>query len=215
MGKKINLIGRRFGRLVVCKEAGKTKNGIYKWLCKCDCGGSATIPVSSLLRSKGTKSCGCLSIERTTTHGKSDTPEYTVWESMLQRCYNPKAEGFLYYGGRGILVCEEWKNSFPFFLKDMGKRPDKTYTIDRINNNKDYSKVNCRWANPTQQALNRGIRKDNKSGVIGVSFNKRTNKYVSYINIKHKNIHLGYFSATEQASFARKEAEERYWRDFV
>lgn len=112
------------------------------------------------LKQGNTTSCGCRQKEvarAQATHGSSRvgkrTPEYNAWVSMKQRCINPNNPRYKNYGGRGITVCKRWFNSFPNFLKDMGEKPDGL-SIDRINNDKNYCKSNCRWANAKDQGLN-------------------------------------------------------------
>jgi hypothetical protein len=152
----IDLVGQKIGKLIVIKQTGKNKGGNYKWLCLCDCG-KETVIRGGDLRNGHTKSCGCLKIEKITIHGCSIKSKkfgtYTSWEGMNQRCNNPNHKYYFYYGGRGIKICKRWRK-FPNFLKDMGERPIR-YQIDRIDNNGNYCKSNCRWVTRKQQARNK------------------------------------------------------------
>jgi len=117
------------------------------------------VKLGKFLRSGHTKSCGCLSGEttaiRNTTHGLSKNPLYGLWIKVKDRCSNQNCEDYKYYGARGIKVCDRWLNSFPNFLADMGPRPSRSHSIDRINTNGNYEPGNCRWATPLQQNSNR------------------------------------------------------------
>jgi len=217
MSQKLELSGQRFGRLLVLCEAGRTKQKGVLWKCFCDCGKKIIVSGNSLSGRK-TKSCGCLQkekcIEASTTHGLRYTPEYRVWTLMKNRCLNKNANNYKYYGGRGIAVCNRWLK-FENFFKDMGKRPNPKFTIERVNNNKGYSLSNCIWATKKTQARNRRLSKKNTSGTQGVNWHKIWNKYQVRIRVKGKDVFLGYFQNIAEAIVARKEGEIKYWEKTI
>ena len=156
--RKLDLTGQRFGRLVVIKEAGRSSDGRVRWLCKCDCGNYTSTPSTKTLRNGTCRSCGCIERERPNkqTHGKSNTKLFAVWNAMKQRCYNPNNRSYKNYGGRGITVCQEWKEDFQTFYDwAIANGYKKGLEIDRIDVNGNYEPDNCRWTNSKKNNNNR------------------------------------------------------------
>jgi hypothetical protein len=156
--KKIEIQeNEKYGRLTIIKEVEKHRHE-RNFLCKCECGKETKV-LLRYLRNGRTKSCGCLHKETVSNssrvHGMKFTTEYKSWTHMKYRCNNPKSNCYSYYGGRGIKVCERWNNSFENFLEDVGKKPEKSYSLDRIDFNGNYEPGNVRWADKKTQANNR------------------------------------------------------------
>lgn len=176
-----NLTNLKFGRLTALESVRVHTGGNwrYAWRCQCDCG-NLTLARSDKLIDGKTRSCGCLlkeyrrqpfgDIDRkgiNLVHGHSTTskglsPTYISWQHAKDRCFNPNATGYHWYGGRGITMCDLWKNSFKQFLNDMGERLEGT-TLDRIDTNGNYEPGNCRWADRRTQSINSRPRKKKTS----------------------------------------------------
>jgi hypothetical protein len=149
----IDLVGKKFGRLIVLERIDDINGKPTRWLCRCNCNKKITV-LGYNLKNGNTKSCGCLKIRHGHRTITITSPTYQSWRDMIQRCTNLKYKQYHYYGGRGITVCKKWRNSFEIFLEDMGETP-KGCQIDRINNDGNYCKENCRWITPKKQARNR------------------------------------------------------------
>lgn len=176
-------------------------------LYRCDCG-NETIAVCHAVNTGNTRSCGCLAIKakqnNNRKHGLSTHHLYHMYHAMRKRTTNPNASDYAFYGGKGIRVCDEWRNSFQnFYDWAMNNNYKDGLTIDRINNNGNYEPKNCRFVDRTVQARNtRLIRVNNTTGFRGVKFDKRWRSYVAMITVNYKRKYLGSFREPYQAAFA-------------
>lgn len=155
--------GQRFGRLTVIERSLERRYPGTHWRCRCDCGRELVV-AGRALRTGNTTSCGCFRLERVraalTTHGESKrgqwTPEFQAWAAAKRRCH-PSYRAARDYFDRGIRMCDRWAESFDAFLADMGRRPSKDHSLDRINNDGHYEPGNCRWATRSQQQRNKRV----------------------------------------------------------
>jgi hypothetical protein len=179
----------------------KRRYGIYK----CECGNTKKIRSTDVNIGK-TKSCGCISInkakELNKKHGLSSHPLYHIWFDIVDRCHNENSANYKYYGARGITMCEEW-HDINKFISDMHPSFKKGLTIDRRNNNSNYSKDNCRWVSRSVQSQNtRLLCKSNTSGYRGVYLHKASMKWNASICVNNVRIHLGSYIEPDDAAIA-------------
>jgi len=177
-------IGDVFTRLTVMEAPYKNKKHVWHVKVKCSCGNIKQVRVHSLLNGH-TLSCGCLGAEKrgaakgAKTHGMTNSPEYTTLRKMKERCYSKNCPEYSYYGGRGIKICDRWLEpngqGMLNFYTDMGPRPSKEYSIDRIDVNGDYTPENCRWTDIYTQA-------NNKRSNNYLTFNGETKTLTTWAN---------------------------------
>lgn len=190
-----NLIGLKFGKLIVVDFVGINKNGRRLWKCNCECGNTTNVS-GSLLVNGTTSSCGCLigkkyknvdvvkeAIEE--PFGKSRTSLYKVWTSMKNRCNNPNNSNYSRYGERGIKVCDEWENNYEIFKRwALTNGYDNDLSIDRIDNEGNYEPNNCRWVNMKEQSNN--TRRNRQVTYKGMT--KNLIEWAEYYNIPYNNL---------------------------
>jgi hypothetical protein len=173
-----NIIGMRFGKLLILKYCGKDK-----WYCVCDCGNKSLV-FKHMLKSGKTISCGCHRKTCSITHGESKTPLHNIWQGIKQRCLDQKSKNYLKYGARGIKICDRWKENYKNFVADMGHPPTNKHSIERINNDGDYEPNNCRWATASEQSRNRRSN-------VKITFNNETKiliEWCEYLKLPYKTI---------------------------
>lgn len=187
--KTPDLEDKKFGRLTVLFPVGSLKGKKY-WLCQCDCGEELCVNTNSLTSGK-TQSCGCYAreraIEANIKHGKRHTKIYNTYRGMKDRCFNKNNPKYKNYGGRGISMCDEWKNDFMCFYNwAMDNGYEETLTIERINVNGNYEPSNCKWIPACEQAKNRTTN-------IFIKYNGETkilSEWCKDLGLSYKKIHL-------------------------
>lgn len=204
MPKFIDRTGQRFGKLLVLERGGTNALKKVLWHCRCDCG-NETSAVAGDLVTGNTTSCGC--VVPNLKHGGTGKGSYNTWRAMMRRCYNSQDKDYRKYGAVGVTVCPEW-HDYTKFAADMGE-PEGTQTLDRINPYGNYEKENCRWASVTVQNRNIRVRRNSKSGYIGV--HKRQKKWYAEITCDKRKFYSHACSTIEEAAAARKELERKYW----
>lgn len=171
-----DLTGRRFNNLVVLSRAENGNHGNARWNCVCDCG-NVIIVAGSNLKTGAVKSCGCLKHKKRDTHHLSNTRLYRIWNAMKCRCYRETHWAYPYYGGKGITVCDEWKNDFcKFYDWAINNGYSEELTIDRIDNNSGYSPDNCKWSTRQEQS-------DNRRFCIQITYNGETKNLMQWCKI--------------------------------
>lgn len=196
MKRLIDLTGKKFGKLLVLKRVDNDKYGNLNWECLCNCGNKKIIRGANL-RNGLTKSCGCYNYEQSVAfgkkwgghnkiHGMKQSRLYNLWCNMKARCHNSKNDSFKWYGNKNIKVCKEWVDNFvEFYEWSISNGYKNNLTIDRLDNNKDYSPSNCKWSSMKEQ-------QNNRSNNHIVSFNGKTHTLAEWseiLKIKYSVIH--------------------------
>jgi hypothetical protein len=195
---------KKLNSLKIVRELEQRRKGVIMVECLCDCGKTHTASRFAVT-SGNTKSCGCLKLKSCSinglsnkTHGMSYRDFYGSYSKMLYRCNNKDSERYRDYGGRGIKVCKEWQDSPTNFLRDMGERPSKKHSIERVDNERGYFKENCIWATSSQQNSNK--RKPKNQSKFGTGIYKVKNRFYSY----NKEKYIGSFKTVQGAILARE-----------
>jgi hypothetical protein len=204
MGTSIDKSGVVFGKLTVVKPAGYNRHKQKMWLCQCECGKTSTVCGGSLTTGN-TKSCGCEG--GYFKHGGWLKSSYNTWRAMRRRCNNPKDKDYSKYGGAGVIYQESW-DDYLVFEADMGE-PEGNKTLHRVNPYGNYTKENCVWASPTQQARAIRVPRNNKTGYTGVRSIK--DYYMAQVTTKGKKFYGKKRYSLEDAVADRKELELLHW----
>ena len=184
----IDITGKKYGMLTVIRRLENAPKGVVRWECKCDCG-NVVIVRSGNLKNGAVKSCGCLRSDigkKSTTHGMSKTRLYQTWVNIKGRCCHKNNPAYSLYGGRGISICDDWKNSFEAFARwALANGYQNDLTIERIDYNKGYMPENCKWISMSEQANNRRSN-------VSITFNNETHNLSEWCKIYGKEYNLVY-----------------------
>ncbi|MCR5436208.1 MAG: hypothetical protein K6E97_03985 [Treponema sp.] len=185
--RRIFEVGKKYGRLTLIENTNIKRTTGYVWKCLCDCGNITYVPTSQI--GTNSKSCGCYGMETHRTHNESNTRLYNIWCLMKARCYRKTNSSYNNYGGRGITVCVEWKNSYESFREWALKNGYKeNLSIDRIDVNGNYCPENCRWADNSTQVNNR--RPYGKIPITGI-IQMKNGIYLGQVTVNGKRIRCG------------------------
>jgi len=205
----------KINKLTFLNDAGSkvTESGSSYILarCLCDCGKEVVVRKSKLKQGK-VYSCGCTRkyLDREIkSHEMYGTRPYQIWFAMKQRCLNPKSENYYLYGGRGISFCKKWID-FSGFWEEMKEGYSDDLNLDRIDNNFNYEKNNCKWSNLSEQAYNQRKNKKNSTGKTGVFYDKTHDKFKVKFN-KQNEVITKYFEYLIDAIFYRMQLEQEYY----
>lgn len=204
----MEIVGKTFNHLTVIEYAGKNKYKKKLYKCKCNNCGNEKIMVGTSVKNGYSKSCGCLIKQnQKRKHGMTGTPIYRKWKNIKGRCFNPNTSNYKWYGGRGITMCQKWKDDFYEFYKDVGDIPFEGAELDRIYNNGNYEPNNVRWVDHRTNSNNRR-KYHNKTGYTGVTYKPNSDKYQAQLYKNKKFIYLGLFDTPEEAYKAYLKAKE-------
>lgn len=209
-------VGTRVGRLTVLSIIPRERPRTFqKCVCRCDCGNISEKFIGNLAQGH-TQSCGCLRSYNTTaiktTHGMRHSSEYGIWSGLKDRCYNPKNGAYAEYGGRGISVCQDWSQSFESFMRDIGPRPSKEHSIERLNNNGNYESGNCVWGTRFEQANN----KRNNHLVTANGRTQNVTQWASELNCEPKMLFARLkFRSLEEIIATSDVVRRAWWRKNV